>query len=1174
MPTIKGNPVTFYSYVQLLHDYASALTSQYKSKIMIDFIDKADQGLVTTEQMQDALKSAGIYTDVKPNGMVEAYEVNVLKSYNNSTIGYTATSDSKINPTPQGSAGIAGSNKPSTINPSSFGEGSTVKTNQILSFDKSKVTDGKASFSESFSTNARHYKAGVLEAEPPANRVTTSVKASPSVGLVSSIANVGTAVLQGYEIANYISGGAIENKLRDMIPDEWEKFIFGDGTQNILIDYETQVSADTYTFGDLVQKIQIYLDERGLTYACLFADQENMLYKADTIPSSEIENNAYKGDVRHIDIHPVSTKKVTINYAYGSNVAKVSLTCLSSFIFWCISLKDKNATSTAKQIVLWGIVSDRALNINYESNINNVEKKDTLILKAMSMLSTSFYGIYSYFTIDNENSNAFTNDATITYINDDKAIDISNPNNAFGKANIAGEDVNCGDFYNYIAFSTKNRYMSPFDKADGYVPYNVILSRDPHDYYIEEFVNIPYRISDELEVTGMFRSTDTGNGAYSVYEPGLMKIKLSSECKTGVFAFIRSESDDEAMIAVNPFAVSTEPIGFNGRIAFTKPSHPVPDVIIDSSDSTTYNARQYKIQYDNDYDESGSVIYKYIYLTLFYSSGVPYRYSKKGNDTFSLDTLDTPITYFKGTKSTNDYAVDSTVLGKIGDSYTPYPTTNYLTGKSSDAYKTLWYIAYLIMFAGVDLHKPHLKSNGKAYPDFDKDDTLENNIKKLRERYPWLFDNRIEQDVIEDDGTINTINYLKVPLPTGGERDNPTSKGIEQGDTETLIKNPSSPNYEPDEEEEEKEKTQIKTIINWINNPNPKPEPEPEPEPDTSGSGMRPDYTPPTSNPEPNPPDEGDGDTPLPIIPIGTASALWSIYNPTLEQVKSLGGWLWSSNFADQILKVLADPMQAIISLHKVFGTPSISGTGEIKVGYLSSGISGVNIVNNQYTHIDCGSVNLYEYFGNVFDYPPYTDIQIYLPFIGIVPLRVEDVLRSTITVTYDIDVLTGACLANINVLRDNTGGVLYTYNGNCAVEYPLSSGSYLGVVSTLLGIAGGFGVGGVVGGIVGGAMSIMNGKGTNIERSGNLSGNAGAMGIKKPYVIISRPITAMANDYQKYMGIPTNSLARIGDCKGFISCKEVFIKGGRFENDKRQNITAEQANEIETLLKNGVIIN
>lgn len=520
----------------------------------------------------------------------------------------------------------------------------------------------------------------------------------------------------------------------------------------------------------------------------------------------------------------------------------------------------------------------------------------------------------------------------------------------------------------------------------------------------------------------------------------------------------------------------------------------------------------------------------------------------------------------------NNFILPPTVNYKYADSdillngnITTFTSANYKFNAASDLFG-FNVAAWMLIYGGYISPSGKIKglsTIGDTPTWIKPEDDLAGIKAKYRDNYDWLYKNRVETDIIQDDGTEKTYVYIPVPMPIGGEGEEPTTEGLTQGKTEDdwSVK-PSDPTTP---------KVTLDTLLEQISGVKPNPNPKP------SGDyrGMAPSDPPLPNPPAPDPPPPtGGGDTPGVIIPAGAAEALWSIYNPTLAQVKQLGGWLWSSSFADQVLKILADPMQAIISCHKIFGTPSINGTGNIKVGYLDSGVSNVNIVDNQYTHIDCGYVNMYEYFGNVFDYAPYTDIQIYLPFVGIVPLRVEDVLRSTISVSYDIDVLTGTCLANINVLRDNAGGVLYSYNGNCAVQYPLSSGSYMGLISTALSITGGFVAGGVAGGLVGGALTAMNTKGTEIKRSGNLSGNAGAMGIKKPYVIISRPITAMAENYQKYMGIPTNSYAKLSDCKGFVKCKEVFISSGSFVSSLMQNMTAEQANEIESLLKQGVIIN
>lgn len=323
-----------------------------------------------------------------------------------------------------------------------------------------------------------------------------------------------------------------------------------------------------------------------------------------------------------------------------------------------------------------------------------------------------------------------------------------------------------------------------------------------------------------------------------------------------------------------------------------------------------------------------------------------------------------------------------------------------------------------------------------------------------------------------------------------------------------------------------------------------------------------------TPDTDPNLPDTGTGITPISPLPTGSASALFTVYNPTQSQVDAFGAWLWSSDFVDQLKKLFNDPMESIISLHKIFGTPSTGASAEITVGYLGSGVSAAT-VTAQYTTVNCGTVTLKEYFGNVYDYNN-TAVELYLPFIGIVPLSVSDVMRGTLTVKYSIDVLTGACLAEVEVIRDAAGGVIYQYSGDCAVHYPVSSGSYIGIVGGLLSVAAG--VGGTIasGGataplLLGAGASIMRTH-TDVARSGGFSANSGAMGAKKPYLIISRPQTALPSNYLAYEGIGSNQTITLSQASGYVKIKDVQLNG-------ISQATQEELAEIEGLLKSGVII-
>lgn len=414
-------------------------------------------------------------------------------------------------------------------------------------------------------------------------------------------------------------------------------------------------------------------------------------------------------------------------------------------------------------------------------------------------------------------------------------------------------------------------------------------------------------------------------------------------------------------------------------------------------------------------------------------------------------------------------------------------------------------------------------------------------LNALKAQYPELWDNRIE---ISPDGE-NVHVYVPVGFPTGGTGLQPTTIGATQ---QQLAPDISGQGENATDE-------LIKTIIDLIQHP-------------FSTPGMQSDTDIPPRPINPNMPDTGTGSTPTVIVPSGSASALYSVYNPTQSELNSFGGWLWSSNFVDQLLKLFNDPMQAIIGLHKVFATPSISGRGPIKVGYLSSGVD-ANLVSAQYVTVSCGTVNLQEYFNNVLDYDPFTQVYLYLPFIGIEKLDTGDVMRGEIEVIYHVDVITGACLAEVNVTRDLGGGTIYTFSGNCAVQYPVSSGSYMGIIASAASIAGGvvgtIATGGAIAPVAMGAVSGVLNAHTRVQHSGGFSGNSGAMGIKKPYLIITRPQTALADQFQHFDGYPANNTTPLGNCTGYVKCSSVHL----------ENVPATdtELTEIEGLLKTGVLI-
>ena len=321
-----------------------------------------------------------------------------------------------------------------------------------------------------------------------------------------------------------------------------------------------------------------------------------------------------------------------------------------------------------------------------------------------------------------------------------------------------------------------------------------------------------------------------------------------------------------------------------------------------------------------------------------------------------------------------------------------------------------------------------------------------------------------------------------------------------------------------------------------------------------------------------NVPSDPIGPTPTPAPPsqVFDGAGLWAIYNPTKAQINALGAYLWSSNIVDIIEKFFKNsPLEAIISLHMIYCTPTTGANQNIVLGYLDSGVSS-KTVTKQYETIDCGTISVNEHFGDARDYVN-TTVEIFLPFVGIRSLNTADIVGSRINLKYTVDVLTGTVLAQIFITKSGITQCLYQYEGNCAVQIPLTSADksrlVSGMVSSLasaVGMGAAGGPAGAVAGAIGGAVNSLA-HNTTIQRTGGLSGNSGAMALKTPYIIITRKKANQMGNYYKNMGAAACYTQRLGDLTGFTVVKSVRLD--------TLNCTDSERDMIESQLKSGIII-
>lgn len=307
----------------------------------------------------------------------------------------------------------------------------------------------------------------------------------------------------------------------------------------------------------------------------------------------------------------------------------------------------------------------------------------------------------------------------------------------------------------------------------------------------------------------------------------------------------------------------------------------------------------------------------------------------------------------------------------------------------------------------------------------------------------------------------------------------------------------------------------------------------------------------------------------FPDLPTFSAadSGLITLFNPSASQLRSLASYMWGSLFdVSTFQKLFADPMDCILGLSIVPVAVPSGSSREVKVGNIGTGVS-MTTASSQYVELDCGSIDVEEYWEAYLDYSPYTKAEIYLPYIGSRALNVDEIMGKTVHVKYHIDILSGACVAYVKC----GDAILYQFAGACATSVPVSGKDWTNAINGILSIAGAIGTtvatGGAAAPLAAGvaATSFNTMLKPNIERSGAVSGAAGLLGVQKPYLVLTRPRQCLPEQQNRFMGYPSFVGGYLGSMRGFTIVENVHL----------DNVpaTQEEIDEIENLLKTGVIL-
>ena len=377
---------------------------------------------------------------------------------------------------------------------------------------------------------------------------------------------------------------------------------------------------------------------------------------------------------------------------------------------------------------------------------------------------------------------------------------------------------------------------------------------------------------------------------------------------------------------------------------------------------------------------------------------------------------------------------------------------------------------------------------------------------------------------------------------------------------------------------------------------------DPQPE---KASGIIPFPFMPGTPVDPDDPSQGSS---YPSIVPASGSGLIHVYNPTPGEFVGFGNWLWVTYADATIDKIWNNPFDGIIGAHELYATPQTDGRDNIRSGFLVCPVQS-DLVRQRYTEIDCGTVIVPEFYGNYFDYSPYSQAYIYLPFIGINEVSIDDIVGHAVNIRYRVDAYNGSCIAMIYVAKSGYRNLCYQFAGNCAVEVPLAGGSQAAIKAGMLqaeaysraaiqsaqiqktasigsGILGGAAgssfagpLAGIIGALAGGTSGYIQGSAnvaaaklqgqamqeaaryankSSVQHSGQFGASHGAMGLKTPFIMIRNPIQVKVVNYNDDYGFPAHKRVIIGGCTGYLRVREVNVISAHATNEEKRAIEEE----------------
>lgn len=260
------------------------------------------------------------------------------------------------------------------------------------------------------------------------------------------------------------------------------------------------------------------------------------------------------------------------------------------------------------------------------------------------------------------------------------------------------------------------------------------------------------------------------------------------------------------------------------------------------------------------------------------------------------------------------------------------------------------------------------------------------------------------------------------------------------------------------------------------------------------------------------------GDTPE---PSGSYPNFYTVYAPTADNMKVVNNTIF---FGDSGVE---NAVNKFISFKKFFCDIPTDGSKQLTAGNVKFNTV-APLIKASIITIECGKVIVNEKYGSLVDYNPYTNYVLYLPFIGFVDVSSRYITQFGLSVSYEVDVVSGRCLAKVWYYKDVDNKVCFAeYGGTIASDEPITQGQ-------------------------------VNYRGTYELMTTMQLGDLKCM-------LYAYTKTPLEGNLAEYKGLPSNEVKTVGDCHGFVSFDSIHVTG--------VNATNNEKTLIENTLLEGILV-